>query len=122
MVLITFFTGIGPKLAEDIETSNNTFENFLADSNPVSLKFGRISEVDIKIFKDGDKHDFNNYRPISLLSSFSKLLEKIVASQLVRFLNSHNILYKHQYGFRANHNTSQPVFHFTDKIYQSILK
>ena len=173
----TFFTGIGPKLAADIETSNKTFESFLEESNPVSFKFGRISEVDIlrlcrqlkpklssgadfisnkllkekapiiittlhylinlsletgylpkefkiskvvPVFKDGDKHDFNNYRPISLLSSFSKLFEKIVATQLVRFLNSHNILYKHQYGFRANHNTSQPVLHFTEKIYHSL--
>ena len=79
----------------------------------------KISKV-VPVFKDGDKHDFNNYRPISLLSSFSKLFEKIVANQLVRFLNSHNILYKHQYGFRANHNTSQPVLHFTEKIYHSL--
>ena len=79
----------------------------------------KISKV-VPVFKDVDKHDFNNYRPISLLSSFSKLFEKIVASHLVRFLNSHNLLYKHQYGFRANHNTSQPVLHFTEKIYHSL--
>ena len=173
----TFFTGIGPKLAADIETSDINFDSFLAESNPVSFKFARISEIDIlricrelkpkissgadfisnkllkeiapiiitplhylinlsletgfvpeefkiskvvPVFKDGDKHDFNNYRPISLLSSFSKLFEKIVASQLIRFLNSHDILYKHQYGFRAKHNTSQPVLHFTEQVYKSL--
>ena len=79
----------------------------------------KIAKV-VPVFKSGDKHDFNNYRPISLLSSFSKLMEKIVARQLVGFLNSHNLFYKHQYGFRANHNTSQPVLHFTDKFFNSL--
>ena len=56
-----------------------------------------------------------------MISSFAKLLEKIVARQIVRFLNQ-NIIYKHQYGFRANHNTSQPVLHFADKIYNALNK
>ena len=173
----TFFAGIGTKLASDIGTSDINFESFLADMNPVSFKFSRISEIDIldlckqlkpkiscgadfistkllqqiapiiitplhylinlsletgyipkelkiakivPVYKDGDVHDFNNYRPISLLSSFSKLVEKIVAKQLVRFLHIHDILYKHQYGFRARHNTSHPVLHFSDKIYSSL--
>ena len=72
------------------------------------------------IYKDGDKHEFTNYGPISLLSSFSKLIEKIVSRQIVGFLNAHDILYKHQYGFRANHNTSRPVLHFTHKIYNAL--
>ena len=79
----------------------------------------KIAKV-VPVYKDGDKHDYNNYRPISLLSSFSKLMEKVVARQIVGFLNYHNLLYKHQYGFRANHNCSQPVLHFTDKIYNAL--
>ena len=79
----------------------------------------KIAKV-VPIFKSGDKHDYNNYRPISLLSSFSKLMEKVVARQLVGFLNYHNLLYKHQYGFRANHNCSQPVLHFTEKVYNAL--
>ena len=173
----TFFTGIGPKLASEIENSDVNFESFLPDNNPVSFKFSRISEIEIleicrqlkpkissgadfisnkllkeiapiiitplhylinlsletgfvpsefkiskvvPVYKDGDSHDYNNYRPISLLSSFSKLMEKVVARQLVRFLNTHNIIYKHQYGFRAKHNTSQPVLHFSEQIYNSL--
>ena len=38
----------------------------------------------------------------------------------MRFLHIHDILYKHQYGFRARHNTSHPVLHFSDKIYSSL--
>ena len=83
---------------------------------PREFKIAKI----VPVFKEGNRHDFNNYRPISLLSSFSKLTEKVVSRQLVGFLNAHNIFYKHQYGFRANHNTSQPVLHFTDKIYNGL--
>ena len=83
---------------------------------PGELKVAKI----VPIFKEGDCHSFTNYRPISLISSFAKLLEKIVSKQLIGFLTSHNILYKHQYGFRAKHNTSQPVLHFADKIYNAL--
>ena len=83
---------------------------------PKELKLAKI----IPIYKDGDKHEFTNYRPISLLSSFSKLLEKVVSRQILGFLNAHNVLYKHQYGFRAKHNTSHPVVHFTNKIYNAL--
>ena len=83
---------------------------------PKRLKIAKI----VPVFKDGDQHIFTNYRPISLLNSLSKLLEKIVARQLTGFLTTHNILYKHQYGFRTNHNTSHPVLHFSDKIYNAL--
>ena len=83
---------------------------------PGELKISKI----IPIFKDGDCHSFTNYRPISLISSFAKLLEKIVSKQLLGVLTSHNILYKHQYGSRAKHNTSQPFLHFADKIVNAL--
>ena len=83
---------------------------------PKELKIAKI----VPVFKDGDCHDFNNYRPISLLSSFSKLFEKIVAKQLLRYLHINDILYKHQYGFRAGHSTSHPVLHLSEKIYNSL--
>jgi hypothetical protein len=79
----------------------------------------KIAKV-VPLFKDEDCHSFTDYRPISLISSFAKLLEKIVAKQLIGFLTNHNIFYKHQYGFRATYNTSHPVLHFTDKIYNAL--
>ena len=81
---------------------------------PMELKTAKI----IPIYKSEDCDLFNNYRPISLLSSFSKLLEKIVAKQVMGFLYKNEILYKHQYGFRRGHSTTHPVIHFLDKIYQ----
>ena len=48
------------------------------------------------------------------------MFEKIVSRQLVRFFSINNILYKHQYGFRSGHNTSHPVLHLTNKIYNAL--
>ena len=83
---------------------------------PTELKLAKV----IPVYKDGNCHEYTNYRPISLLSSFSKLFEKVVSKQLIRFLHINEIIYKHQYGFRAGHNTSHPVLHLTDKIYNAM--
>lgn len=85
---------------------------------PIELKTARV----VPIFKAESMHSFNSYRPISLLPSLSKLLEKLVASQMIKFLNKHNILYSLQFGFRKGHNTTQPVVHFLDKIYNALNK
>ena len=79
---------------------------------PIQFKTARV----VPVFKSGDKHDFSNYRPISLLSSLSKILEKIVAKQMVGFLKKHSILFSNQYGFRKGHSTIHPVLQFLDKI------
>ena len=48
---------------------------------------------------------------ISLLSVFSKLLEKNNVYKLISFINKNNILYKHQYGFISRHSTIHPIMH-----------
>ena len=70
----------------------------------------------VPIFKNGNTQLFNNYRPISILPAFSKILEKIVCNRLLHFLESKNILYKHQYGSTKNHNTIHPVIHLLKYI------
>jgi len=85
---------------------------------PDSFKCAKV----IPIFKSGATCDFTNYRPISLLSSFSKLLEKLVSRQMFRFIDKYNIIYSHQYGFRPKHDTSHPLLQFLDKIYQGLKK
>ena len=52
------------------------------------------------IFKKGDKSDPANYRPISLTCVLCKVMEHIIASNLTKHLNKHNILYDLQHGFR----------------------
>ena len=53
----------------------------------------------------------DNYRPIALLSSLSKILEKIVSIQLVNHLDRNNLIYKHQYGFQKNKSTEHNLIH-----------
>ena len=69
------------------------------------------------LHKGDGKDKFNHYRPI--LPAFSKLLEKIAAIQMFKYLNKFNILYRHRYGFRPNHNSNQPLLHLLDSIYQA---
>jgi hypothetical protein len=72
----------------------NSLANPLAHVFTCSLKLGhvpnqlKIAKV-IPIFKSGDRQSMDNYRPISLLSNFSKILEKIVAIRLTKFLDAH---------------------------------
>ena len=82
---------------------------------PNNMKIAKI----IPIFKSGDKSCLNNYRPISLLPAFSKLLEKIVHKRLIAFLQSNNIIYEHQYGFQPKHSTVHPLIHFVKSISDS---
>ena len=54
-----------------------------------------------RLFKKGKKAELTNYRPISILSSFSKIIEKVIYKQLLNHLNNHNILVQEQFGFRS---------------------
>ena len=65
----------------------------------------------VPIFKSSNQSLLKNYRPISLLSAFSKVLERAMYNQLMTFLKTNNILYKHQYGFHPNHSTIHPIIH-----------
>jgi exonuclease III len=79
---------------------------------PQQMKIARI----IPIFKSGDKNAFNNYRPISILPAFSKILEKVVATKLIKYLEHNNLFYQHQYGFRPKHSTTHPIIHLLHQI------
>ena len=83
---------------------------------PDLLKLAKI----IPIYKSKNKELLNNYRPISLLSTVSKLLEKIVHKRLYNFINTHAAFYPSQYGFRKKHSTIHAVHEFVDKTITSI--
>ncbi len=64
----------------------------------------------IPIPKPGKDHsDPSNYRPISMLSSISKVFERVILKRLNAFISSANIIPNHQFGFRAQHSTSQQL-------------
>jgi Reverse transcriptase (RNA-dependent DNA polymerase) len=79
---------------------------------PNELKLAKI----VPIFKGGDANNVDNYRPISLLPIFSKILEKIMSKRLNVFLEVNNILSNAQYGFRKKHNTQLPILQLLNKI------
>ena len=60
------------------------------------LKLAKI----FPIFKTGNQHLFTNHRPISLLTNFSKLFEKVMHNRLTLFIEQCDILYRYQFGFR----------------------
>ena len=64
----------------------------------------KIAEVK-PLFKGGDRHILGNYRPISLLPQFGKMLEKIIAKQVISFFEAKNISTNHQFGFRKSFST-----------------
>ena len=70
----------------------------------------------VPIHKKESKNNFTNYRPISVLSRFSKILERLVFNRCISFLNKHNILFENQFGFRPKHSTNMAVIKLIDKI------
>lgn len=82
---------------------------------PDELKIAKV----IPLFKNGDKKIVSNYRPVSLLSVFSKILERLMYNRLLRFITKHDILYKHQFGFRNKYSTALALTLLTDKISDS---
>ena len=85
---------------------------------PDSLKIARV----IPIYKKDDPAQIINYRPISLLPSISKILEKIAYKRLYSFLNINNILIPNQYGFRKNYSTDYAILKLIDEITDSLSK
>lgn len=83
---------------------------------PDCLKIARV----IPIFKSGDTLDCNNYRPISTLSVFNKILEKLLVTRLTDFLNVHKVLYDFQYGFRQGSSTQTAIIELVDDIVDAI--
>ena len=65
---------------------------------------------------------FSNYRPVSLLSCFSKILERLGFDKCVNFINNQEILNDKQYGFRPKHSTYMAIAQLVDKITNAVEK
>ena len=83
---------------------------------PDILKISRITPI----YKSGNSADPNNYRPISTLSPFAKVLERLVYDQLELFLTKKKLIYDYQFGFRKGYSTEQAILEITDNIKTSI--
>ena len=83
---------------------------------PDGLKKAQV----IPIYKKGSKHDIGNYRPISVLSTFSKLFEKLIYTRLISFIHKHDILSESQFGFRRNRSTDLATSYVVNKLCNDI--
>ena len=88
---------------------NSSFES---GTFPEELKLAKV----IPIFKSGVKQDISNYRPISILSFFSKVFEKTMYNHLINFIDANKILYKYQFGFRKSHSTNHAIISLAEKV------
>ena len=74
----------------------------------------------VPLFKNGDAENVGNYRPISLLPILSKVLEKIIAIQLMEYLESNKLLSNSQHGFRSKLSTETALMKVNEHIYNNI--
>ncbi len=80
------------------------------------MKFSIIKPI----YKKGDKMNPTNYRPISLLASFSKVSEKALYTRLPGHLNTNKLLVANQYGFRKDVENEDAIFKLTNEILNAL--
>ena len=80
---------------------------------PSVLKTAKVVQKDSKL-------DYCNYHPVSLLSNVEKILEKLMYKRLYTFLNSNNIIYNLQFGFRQQYSTSHALANITENIRKAL--
>ncbi len=85
---------------------------------PQSLKIARV----VPIYKEGSKTEVSNYRPISLLSSFSKIYEKLMHKRVLDFVDSNGSLFEMQYGFRPGRSCEHALLNAQNTILDSLSK
>jgi hypothetical protein len=110
--------GLSMKLLKGIKSEISVplahiFNLSLTQGNfPSKLKCCRT----VPIFKSGDPLQCDNYRPISLLSNISKILEKMVSIKLVNHLDSNKLLNKYQFGFQKGKSTEHNLMHLVNYV------
>ena len=92
---------------------NNSFKE---GKFPDALKFAKV----VPIYKDGTKTEVENYRPISLLTLFSKIYEKLMHKRLVEFLEQNSTLYENQYGFRSGRSCEHALLNAQNILNNSL--
>lgn len=74
----------------------------------------------IPIFKSGSKTEVSNYRPISLVSVFTKIFEKVIQKRLNAYIRKYNLLSNLQFGFREGRSTEDAISMITGAVYESL--
>ena len=83
---------------------------------PEKLKIAKVQPL----FTKGDEERIEKYRPISLLTSISKVFEKVVFLQLTKYFQDNGLFYDGQYGFRENHPTEMATVELLNRIISAL--
>ena len=118
----TGLDNIGPQI---LKMSANVITPSILFIVNKSISFNQFpttwKEAKVKpLFKSGSKDDINNYRPISILPTISKLIEKWVEKQFSQYLNDFQLLHKSQSGFRPEHSTESALILMIDSWLKAI--
>ena len=89
-----FLKILSPAISETLSNISN--ESFALEIFPDHMKLAMITPI----FKGGSKLDVSNYRPVSVLPTISKVLEKLMFTRLTKYLDKRKIIYEHQFGFQ----------------------
>jgi hypothetical protein len=76
----------------------------------------------IPLYKSNDPMVFSNYRPVSVLPLFSKILERLMYTRLLSFIKKYNLLYLYQFGFRTEHSPELALLCLIDKVSTALEK
>lgn len=118
----TGLDGIGPrllKLSSGVIAKSITYivNKCISDGHfPHCWKQAKVNPL----FKGGVKDDINNYRPISILPTLSKLIEKFIKKHLTLYLNRFELLHQFQSGFRTGHSTETALTLMTERWLNAI--
>ena len=82
---------------------------------PQSMKIAKVTPF----YSSGKKNLMTNYRPISVLSCFSKILERIMYNSLYSYLNDNSRFFQKQFGFREGHSTNHALIELINSINDS---
>ena len=82
----------------------------------MSQIYSNFQEYITPVYRSGSVYGPGNYRPIAIISSFSKVLEKLVYDQLASFLEKQSILFEFQFGFRKGHYTEHAILETIDNF------
>jgi hypothetical protein len=91
-----------------------TYLSFSSGYFPDQLNLAKVKPL----YKKGCDADVGNYRPVSLISVFSKIMEKIIHKRLLSFLKNHSIISNKQHGFCKGKSTHTAIAEFTKRAYK----
>ena len=120
------FYGLYSCSTQILKCSSNVISNTLVEIINLSISTGvypnklKMAKI-IPIFKTNDDTDPSNYKPISLLSNFNRIFEKLIFKRMESFIAQHNMLSPFQHGFRKTLSTQHAILDIVSTIQTNII-